>query len=421
MAYNLILPPPHAGQLAAWRGRGRFTALRCGRRWGKTQLAESIAVQTAAQGFPVGIFAPDYKILSETYRDLESALAPVISDSNRTDGIIRLITGGRVDFWTLNNPRAGRSRKYRTVIIDEAAFTDADMSGLWQKAIAPTLLDYKGDAWAMSTPNGVDEGNWFYRLCTDKGLGWTEYHAPTGDNPTLDPEEIDKLRDLYPPLVYRQEYLAEFVDWSGEAFFSQDSLLEDGKAAVVPRLDQVFAVIDTALKDGREHDGTAVVLCGKQIIGGPKLYILDWDVLQIEGASLETWLPSVFRALDELAKRYQARQGSLGAWIEDRGSGTVLLQQARKHGAAAWPIPETLVSLGKEGRALDVSTYVYRGLVKVAPEALDKVKSYRGVTRNHLLSQVCGFRIGKKTPHEMDLLDTFTYACAIALGNNRGY
>ena len=166
MAHDLILPPPHAGQLAAWRGRGRFTALRCGRRWGKTQLAESIAVQTAAQGFPVGIFAPDYKILSETYRDLESTLTPVISDSNRTDGIIRLITGGRVDFWTLNNPRAGRSRKYRTVIIDEAAFSDGDMSGLWQKAIAPTLLDYKGDAWAMSTPNGVDEGNWFYRLCT---------------------------------------------------------------------------------------------------------------------------------------------------------------------------------------------------------------------------------------------------------------
>jgi hypothetical protein len=29
------------------------------------------------------------------------------------------------------------------------------------------------------------------------------------------------------PLVYAQEYLAEFVDWSGVAFFSREKLLAD--------------------------------------------------------------------------------------------------------------------------------------------------------------------------------------------------
>jgi hypothetical protein len=31
------------------------------------------------------------------------------------------------------------------------------------------------------------------------------------------------------PLVYQQEYLAEFVDWAGVAFFGREKLLENGQ------------------------------------------------------------------------------------------------------------------------------------------------------------------------------------------------
>ena len=55
--------------------------------------------------------------------------------------------------------------------------------------------------------------------------------------------------------------------------------------------------------------------------------ILDWDIVQIEGALLEVWLPSVFECLEELSRRCGAR-GDPGAWIEDKSSGTILLQQA---------------------------------------------------------------------------------------------
>jgi hypothetical protein len=55
--------------------------------------------------------------------------------------------------------------------------------------------------------------------------------------------------------------------------------------------------------------------------GGIPLLILDWDIVQIEGALLETWLPTVFRRLEELARLCGARHGPLGAWIEDKNSG----------------------------------------------------------------------------------------------------
>jgi hypothetical protein len=56
--------------------------------------------------------------------------------------------------------------------------------------------------------------------------------------------------------------------------------------------------------------------------------ILDWDIAQIEGALLETWLPMVFDRLGELSRLRGARLASVGVWIEDKKSGTILLQQA---------------------------------------------------------------------------------------------
>jgi len=63
-------------------------------------------------------------------------------------------------------------------------------------------------------------------------------------------------------------------------------------------------------------------------IGEIPLLVLDWNIAQIEGAVLETWLPEVFQTLEELARLCGARNGSLGAFIEDKNSGTILLQQA---------------------------------------------------------------------------------------------
>jgi hypothetical protein len=102
------------------------------------------------------------------------------------------------------------------------------------------------------------------------------------------------------------------------------------------RCDGVFAVIDTASKTGTEHDATAVTFFARNNAGGRfPLMILDWDIAQIEGALLETWLPMVFDRLEELARLCQARHGSLGAFIEDKNTGTILLQQVLRRGTCA--------------------------------------------------------------------------------------
>jgi hypothetical protein len=413
------LPTLHPDQVQAYKLQGRFKAIRCGRRWGKTALAQVVACDAAIKRQSVGIFAPDYKILAETFNEMVYILEPVKSASSKVEGIIRTITGGRIDFWTLENERAGRSRKYHKVIIDEAAFTKPSMMGVWEKSIKPTLLDYGGTAIALSNTNGNDSENFFWRICNQPQYGFVEFHAPTHNNPFMPADELERLKTDNHPLVYRQEYLAEFVDWSSAAFFTFDKWLEAGQPIEAPdKCDAVYAVIDSATKTGREHDGTAVIYFLRNKYTLPKLVILDWEILQIEGALLEVWLPQVFQNLEALALKHGAREGSLGAWIEDKSSGSVLLQKAEGRGWPAQAIDSRLTALGKDERAIGISGNHYRGEVKLSREAHDKVSTYKETTRNHLRGQVIGFRIGDKDANkrEDDLLDCYCYGVELALG-----
>lgn len=414
----------HSGQEKAFKAITRFFVLRCGRRYGKTAFEIVIACDLAMKGKNVGFFAPDYKILAETFSEMVDILAPIKKSASRIDGVIKTTTGGRIDFWSLENERAGRSRKYHLALIDEGAFTKPNMLKIWETAIKPSLLDYQGACIVASTPNGIDPDNFFYAICNDPKYGFTEFHAPTHDNPYLPKEELEKLERENHPLVYKQEYLAEFIDWGGEAFFSLDNLLDNGKPAILPTLcDGVYAVIDSALKDGAEHDGTAVIYFSTSKFVGHPITILDYDIIQIEGSLLEAWLPNVYRRLEELSTQCNARYGSLGAWIEDKASGIMLLQQAKRRGWLAHPIDSKLTSMGKDARCISVSGYVYQGKVKISQYAFDKVVKFKEQSRNHLLTQVTTFKIGDKNAHRRadDLLDCFSSGISIGLGNEKGW
>ena len=71
---------------------------------------------------------------------------------------------------------------------------------------------------------------------------------------------------------------------------------------------------------------------------------------------------------------------------------------------------------------MNASGPVFRGEVKWSRHADEKKTPFKGVTRNHMTSQVYGFRIGDKgaATRSDDLLDTFCYAVAITLGDNKG-
>jgi len=420
------LPTLHAGQVEIYRRRTRLNAVRCGRRWGKTKQMVTMGGDAAAKGRKVGLFTPEHKQLLEPYDELLDILQPIKRRASKNEGTIRTTTGGIVDFWQLDdNELAGRGREYDLVMIDEAAFTkNGQMMKIWEKSIKPTLLTRRGSVWVFSTPNGVDPENYFYQVCNDPKLGFAQFHAPTSSNPYVPPDELEKERLNNHPLVWRQEFLAEFVDWSGVAFFDLAKLTVDGRGVAYPRnCDAVFAVVDSAMKDGSGNDGTAVVYFAVSKHFGHPLTILDWEITQINSDLLTTWLPNVFGRLEQLAKETKARAGSIGAFIEDKASGITLNQHSKRMGWPAQPIEGDITGIGKDGRAVASSGAVHRGEVKISEYALQKVTDYKGQTRNHLISQVTGYRIGDKEAYRRadDLADGFMYGVIIGLGGPDGF
>ena len=148
--------------------------------------------------------------------------------------------------------------------------------------------------------------------------------------------------------------------------------------------------------------------------------ILDWDIVQIEGALLEVWLPSVFECLEDCPGAVVRAVVPAGAWIEDKNSGTILLQQALARQMPVHAIESKLTALGKDPGAFRVRLCI--GKRQIHQPCLQQDRRVQTKSRNHLIEQVESFRIGdKENKREDDLLDTFCYGIAIALGNNDGF
>lgn len=256
----------HSGQQRIMESKARFRVASCGRRFGKTMLAiEWLALMPggAVDGSPVAFFSPTYKLLLDVWSDMERTLADLTRKANKTEMRIELITGGKIDFWTLEDPDAGRGRKYKRLVIDEAAHA-RHLKNAWERAISPTLTDYRGEAWFISTPNGM---NYFHELFSrgtdEKFPEWESFHMPTSINPHIPADEIASARESLPQLVFAQEYLAEFVTFG--AGLVKPEMISDGPCpAGLP----VVLGVDLAISEKQSADFTAIVAMARDAATG---------------------------------------------------------------------------------------------------------------------------------------------------------
>lgn len=187
----------------------------CGRRFGKTAEGIITASDAVIEGQSVGWFSPTYKFSTEVWRELCATLAPIIAKKNAQEYRIETINGGVIEIWTLqgvNREDVARGRKYHKAIVDEAGLVE-DLIELFNAAIRPTLVDYRGDALFLGTPKGRRHG--FVQLFARGEIGengWASFKARTLDNPYIPPEEVEAARAEMPEAVFRQEFEAEPSD-----------------------------------------------------------------------------------------------------------------------------------------------------------------------------------------------------------------
>lgn len=245
----------------------------------------------------------------------------------------------------------------------------------------------------------------------DRGVG--EPLWPSWENK----EALERKRKILGHRDFEALYQQNPQPPGGYFFLEADMLVEGNPVSTPDWCDCVFATIDTAIKTNSKHDATGVIYWSlNEYNKDQPLTILDYDLVQVEADLLIEWIPNIYRNLEEYAKICKARRGSIGVLIEDKGSGTVLLQQCNRRNLLATAIDAKLVQLGKDARCLNVSGYVSAKKVKYSENAYRKTIDHKQRHANHLVKQVHQFNMGVKDQDD-DLVDCFTYGVASALGD----
>ena len=209
---QIPIPELHANQQAIFDSDSRFRVVMCGRRFGKSELAQLEIIFDAIKGHQVAYITPTYQLAKTFFSKLTQVLP---FEHNKSDLIIHFPNGGEVTFYTGERLDNLRGRKFNLVIIDEASFIP-DLENGWLNSIRPTLTDYKGRALFLSTPKGK---NYFYSLFMRSGeKDWKGFKFTTYDNPYIDKSEIDDARTQLPEAVFQQEYMANPMENASNPF-----------------------------------------------------------------------------------------------------------------------------------------------------------------------------------------------------------
>lgn len=212
MKISVKLKKLHVGQQNILKNKRRFNVVACGRRWGKSLYGSQIIVEDVLKGQRDAYLAPTYRMTMDFFRNTSAILGKAVKRKNFQEKFIETISGGVVDIFSLTDIDAPRGRAYHRVVIDEAALIK-NLKQAWSESIRPTLTDYRGDAFLLSTPKGFND---FYDLYDrdrqSKYQNWRSFNAPTTSNPYISKEEIEEARLETVEWVFNQEYLAQFVD-----------------------------------------------------------------------------------------------------------------------------------------------------------------------------------------------------------------
>lgn len=228
--HGAILPYPHQGQQQVINDAKRFNWLAAGRRWRKTTLLMSIAMETAAAGKIFFWGAPTFDQVRIGWGETVMASQGILNMKMSTMTATWEQTGGRIIYRSLDNPDNARGHSADVVGMDEVA--DINPRAYYE-VLRAMLMDTQGDLWAVGTPKGR---NWFYiewlaAKDREDAMSWQiptkgceivdgglVRNANAYENPDIPWHEIENIYNTTPVDIFRQEYMADFVEGQGVVF-----------------------------------------------------------------------------------------------------------------------------------------------------------------------------------------------------------
>lgn len=229
----------------------KYYVCNIGRQWGKTMFATNQLLYWAINnpGSQIAWVSPVYSQSKKVFDELERAtVRSGMFEFNRSELTVKGC-GSSIRFFSGERPDNIRGNTFDFLVIDEMAFTRPE---LWREVLQATVLVKGKKVIFISTPKGK---NHFYNLSLQHNYDdkYRYFHFGSYDNPMIDPNEIDAIKRSLPDHVFRQEYLAEFMDNSSGLFknIKDNSISQPGTAA-----GRLFGGLDI----GRADDYTVLTI-----------------------------------------------------------------------------------------------------------------------------------------------------------------
>lgn len=250
---NVTLYTPHKNQQlihkAINEGKEKYYPLCLGRQFGKSMLAEN-------QNFYWLINDPDckcawvspiYKQAKKVFDEMVNAFAGTgLIKSNASDLIITIGTS-TLQFFSSERYDNLRGFTFDYLTCDEFAFMEEQA---WTEVLRATVLVKGKKVLLISTPKGKNHFFRIFNLQNDNNQ-YRSFRMSSYDNPLIDPREIDDAKATLPEHIFKQEYLAEFIDDGGSVF---RNIKESVRS--VERSGKLFFALDL----GRADDYTVLTI-----------------------------------------------------------------------------------------------------------------------------------------------------------------
>jgi hypothetical protein len=201
--------------------------------------------------------SPVYKQSKKVFEEMVQAFADYgIMQTNATELTIK-IGKSSLQFFSAERYDNIRGFTFDYLVCDEFAFMDEEA---WTEVLRATVIVKGKKVLLISTPKGK---NHFYTLYNLNGVNaqYKSFTMTSYDNPLINPQEINDARATLPDHVFRQEYLAEFIDGGSGIFTPVYSNVTGGI--------RYFAGVDL----GRADDYSVLSIFNEK---GNQVYIERW-------------------------------------------------------------------------------------------------------------------------------------------------
>lgn len=309
VTFNIRLNKPQQDMLALIE-KNKFVFAAMSRQIGKSVLCKVLCTKWLLEpNKEIGYITPSLKLAKKFFNDLTGIIPEsLLVKSNASDLILQSITGSTLYFYSAEQGNRIRGVTFDYLVLDEAAFykEDTGANHIWYSILQPTIK-VKGKKIVMvSTPNG-QSGFWYDLIQKAiKGQKGYAYIKRTIYDDSMC-TDIEEIKNSTPDLMFRQEFLCEFIAGANSFFTGYHNCYDD--TMTFNWNQPLWAGIDWS-STGKDETIVTFINGLNQIIQ----YNIEGD------------LDSKYSQIASILNKYSLK----GVYAEDNSIGSVMINELKK-------------------------------------------------------------------------------------------